>query len=146
LTRPRYLERHDHNGTTGQRLQADSRRAGRYELVEQPQRSGPRDGSTGRGLEVGRNVDAERSRCLGALQKNRLNTATVGNSMSNTENPVRVEFELAATEAWDLAQFLKRVGFKEFRDNAVDEDEAYRMRDAAARVARALAAKGFAPR
>ena len=66
--------------------------------------------------------------------------------MSNTENPVRVEFELAATEAWDLAQFLKRVGFKEFRDNAVDEDEAYRMRDAAARVARALADKGFAPR
>ena len=66
--------------------------------------------------------------------------------MTDTQKPIRVEFELAAQEAWDLAQFLKRVGFREFRINAADENEAYRMRDAAERVRRALAQIGFAPR
>jgi hypothetical protein len=66
--------------------------------------------------------------------------------VSEGAKPVRVEFELTALEAWDLAQFLKRVGFREFRVNAADEDEAYRMRDAAEHVRKALAAQGFAPR
>jgi hypothetical protein len=66
--------------------------------------------------------------------------------MTETQKPVRVEFELAAAEAWDLAQFLKRVGWQEFRVNAADDGEACRMRDAAARVRKALAEKGFAPR
>ena len=34
---------------------------------------------------------------------------------------------LTNQEAWDLAQFLKRVGYAEFRSNAVDDDETYRM-------------------
>lgn len=29
---------------------------------------------------------------------------------------------LTDQEAWDLAQFLKRVGYAEFRSNAVDDD------------------------
>lgn len=49
-------------------------------------------------------------------------------------------------EAWNLAQFLKRVGFSDFRTNAQDDDEAYAMRDAADRVRVALAEVGYAPR
>ena len=49
-------------------------------------------------------------------------------------------------EASGLTQFLKRVGWREFRENAVDGDEATRTRDAANRVRKALAEKGFAPR
>lgn len=67
-------------------------------------------------------------------------------NMTTTQKLVRVEFELTADDAWDLAQFLKRVGFQEFRVNAADDDEAYRMRDAANLVRKALAGKGFAPR
>ncbi len=39
---------------------------------------------------------------------------------------VEVQVLLSETEAWDLAQFLKRVGFDQFFVNAQDEDEAYR--------------------
>ena len=49
-------------------------------------------------------------------------------------------------EAWNLAQFFKRVGFSDFRTNAQDDTEAYAMRDAADRVAGALKAAGYAPR
>ena len=66
--------------------------------------------------------------------------------MARDEAPIQMEFELAAAEAWDLAQFLKRVGWREFRENAIDDDEATRMRDAANRVRKALAEKGFALR
>lgn len=45
-----------------------------------------------------------------------------------------------------LAQFLKRVGFAEMRQNAVDDVEAYIMRDALDRVRLALQAVGYAPR
>jgi hypothetical protein len=69
-----------------------------------------------------------------------------GCTMSEGQKRVRLEFELTAGEAWDFAQFLKRVGFREFRINAADEEEAYRMRDAAGRVREALAEIGFAPR
>lgn len=66
--------------------------------------------------------------------------------VTNSIKSVRVELELTADDAWDLAQFLKRVGFQEFRINAADDDEAYRMRDAANLVRKALAQSGFAPR
>ena len=39
---------------------------------------------------------------------------------------VEVQVRLSESEAWDLAQFLKRVGFDQFFVNAQDEDEAYR--------------------
>lgn len=53
---------------------------------------------------------------------------------------------LSDGEAWNLAQFFKRVGFSDFRNNAQDNDEAYAMRDAADRVAVALKEAGYAPR
>jgi hypothetical protein len=59
---------------------------------------------------------------------------------------VDVTVQLSETEAWDLAQFLKRVGFDQFYGNAQDTDEAYRMLFAAEKVRKALAEVGFAPR
>ena len=59
---------------------------------------------------------------------------------------VDVTVLLSETEAWDLAQFLKRVGFEQFYVNAQDPDEAYRMMFAAEKVRKALAEVGFAPR
>lgn len=54
--------------------------------------------------------------------------------------------QITEAQAWDLAQFLKRAGFSDYRSNAVDNDEAYRMIDAANRVQRALREAGFSPR
>jgi hypothetical protein len=59
------------------------------------------------------------------------------NTTAKKPKPVNPVVTLTDGEAYDLPQFLKRVGFSEFRSNAVDEDEAYRMRDAAGKVARA---------
>ena len=53
---------------------------------------------------------------------------------------------LTPPEALALAQFLKRVGWTEWRGNAIDDDEDYRMRGACERVQKALAEVGFAPR
>lgn len=62
------------------------------------------------------------------------------------EKTVTLAVELTDAQAWHLAQFLKRVGFSEFLSNAENEDEAYVMRDAAARVREALTDAGYAPR
>jgi len=48
------------------------------------------------------------------------------------------------TEA--LAQFVKRVGWSEWRQNAVDDDEAYRMKAAFDILQKALSEAGFTPR
>ena len=61
-------------------------------------------------------------------------------------NSVTVTIELTSQEALALAQFVKRVGWSEFRQNAVDDDEAYVIRDAVDRVAAGLAQVGYAPR
>ncbi|PIQ51427.1 MAG: hypothetical protein COW02_14940 [Comamonadaceae bacterium CG12_big_fil_rev_8_21_14_0_65_59_15] len=45
-----------------------------------------------------------------------------------------------------LAQFGKRVGFSEIRGNAVNDFEAYLIRDALDRVRIELANAGFSPR
>jgi len=55
---------------------------------------------------------------------------------------VQINEELAEA----LAQFVKRVGFSEFRQNAVDDVEAYTMRDAVDQVRKALQEAGYAPR
>jgi dissimilatory sulfite reductase (desulfoviridin) alpha/beta subunit len=55
---------------------------------------------------------------------------------------VQINEELAQA----LAQFVKRVGFSEFRQNAVDDVEAYTMRDAVDQVRKALEEVGYAPR
>ena len=58
----------------------------------------------------------------------------------------QVAFELNDELALALAQLVKRIGWTELRQNAVDDDEAYQMRQAVSAVARALAEAGFEPR
>lgn len=55
-------------------------------------------------------------------------------------------FFLDKAEALAMAQFVKRVGWSEIRQNAVDDDEAYQIRDALGRVSLALAERGYEPR
>ncbi len=54
--------------------------------------------------------------------------------------------ELSDAEADALAEFLKRVGWQEWRQNAVDDAEAAFMRAACDKVRHALGDAGFAPR
>jgi dissimilatory sulfite reductase (desulfoviridin) alpha/beta subunit len=63
-----------------------------------------------------------------------------------SERTLLIAVELSEIQAEALAQFVKRVGFSEFRQNAVDDAEAYTMRDAVDRVRKALGEAGYAPR
>ena len=54
--------------------------------------------------------------------------------------------ELTNAEAWGLAQLFKRLGWSEIRACAVDDAEAYEIRDAVAKVQRLLADAGINPR
>ena len=47
-----------------------------------------------------------------------------------TYDPARIQFELPGDEAWALAQFVKRVGWTEMRENAESEEETYLIRSA----------------
>lgn len=62
------------------------------------------------------------------------------------ETPVQLALELPEHQALALAQFMKRVGWSEWRANAVDDDEARVMRAACEALREVLAAAGFAPR
>ncbi|MDM5182215.1 hypothetical protein INH39_07585 [Massilia violaceinigra] len=57
-----------------------------------------------------------------------------------------IEVELPDDLAIALAEFLKRVGYDDYRTLAVDQQQAYEMRDAGEKVRAALADKGYAPR
>jgi hypothetical protein len=59
---------------------------------------------------------------------------------------VEITVTLADDQAWEFAQFLKRVSFREYRNNATCDDEAYRMMEAGELIRRALAEQGYAPR
>jgi hypothetical protein len=59
---------------------------------------------------------------------------------------VEITVTLTETEAWELAQFLKRVCFSDYRSHATSDDEAYHMIDAGERIRSALADQGYAPR
>ncbi len=59
---------------------------------------------------------------------------------------VIIEVELPDDLALALAQFLKRVGYNDYRELAVDQQQAYEMVDAGEKVRAALAEKGYAPR
>ena len=54
--------------------------------------------------------------------------------------------ELTDDQAYALAQFVKRCGWTEWRQNAVDDAEAYLIRDAFDQLARALRDGGYSPR
>lgn len=66
--------------------------------------------------------------------------------MLNQRSEISVTIEFTDQEAWDLAQFFKRVGFTDYRSNAIDDAEAYRMLDAAEKIRRALRDIGYEPR
>jgi hypothetical protein len=61
-------------------------------------------------------------------------------------NTVEITITLTETEAWELAQFLKRVCFSDFRSRATSDAEAYHMSEAGERIRRALAEQGYGPR
>jgi hypothetical protein len=62
------------------------------------------------------------------------------------EKSITLTTELTDAEALALAQFMKRVGFSEWRQNAIDDDEAYLMRDGCDKIASALVDVGYNPR
>jgi hypothetical protein len=55
---------------------------------------------------------------------------------------VQIDDQLAQA----LAQFIKRVSWSEMRQNAVDDAEAYDMRDGLDQVRKALQEAGYDPR
>ena len=54
--------------------------------------------------------------------------------------------DLLDDEAWAFAQFLKRVGYSDYRKLAASDQEAYEMQSAGEVLRRSLAAQGYAPR
>jgi len=63
-----------------------------------------------------------------------------------TDQLVSISVEFSRDQAWAFAQFLKRVGYSNYKTNAVDDDEAHLMLDAGEKVRGALADAGYAPR
>jgi hypothetical protein len=59
---------------------------------------------------------------------------------------VEIQVTLTDEQAWEYAQFLKRVCFSDYRDHATSDEEAYQMVNAGERIRRALAEQGYAPR
>lgn len=63
-----------------------------------------------------------------------------------TTNIQSIFVDLSKVEAEAFSEFLKRVGFAEFRSLAKTDQEAYAMQEAACKIAKGLAEKGFNPR
>ena len=63
-----------------------------------------------------------------------------------TQKTVLISLELPENQAIALAQFVKRVGWSEMRGCAVNDNEAYEIKDAVYVLQNALAEKGYAPR
>lgn len=59
---------------------------------------------------------------------------------------VTFPLELTDQEAEDLAQFLKRATFSDYRAKAESEEIAYRMQSVGEKVRALLAENGFSPR
>ena len=66
--------------------------------------------------------------------------------MSVNPGEICLSVSLSEQEAWDLAQFLKRAGFADFRSNAVDDEEAYRMMAVTEMIRTNLEVYGINPR
>lgn len=54
--------------------------------------------------------------------------------------------ELTIDQAWELAQMCKRLSYSTLRENAVDDEAAYTMREVLDALLAGLAAVGIAPR
>jgi hypothetical protein len=59
---------------------------------------------------------------------------------------IQIHVTMTDAQAWELAQFFKRVCFSDYRSCATSDAEAYLMRDAGEMIRRALAEHGYAPR
>jgi hypothetical protein len=59
---------------------------------------------------------------------------------------IEIDVMLTDEQAWQFAQFLKRVCYSDYRAHATSEAEAYRMVEAGERIRAALAEAGYAPR
>lgn len=57
-----------------------------------------------------------------------------------------IRLELNEEQACALAQFLKRVGYSDYRTLAASEQEAYAMQEAGEQLRTALAEQDIAPR
>ncbi len=66
--------------------------------------------------------------------------------MTVSSGEICLSVSLSEQEAWDLEQFLKRTGFADFRSQAVDDEEAYRMMAVAEKLKSNLAALSYVPR
>jgi hypothetical protein len=66
--------------------------------------------------------------------------------MAKNSGEICLSVSLSGQQAWDLAQFLKRTGFADFRSHAVDDEEACRMQNVAGKVRQSLKQLGYAPR
>lgn len=66
----------------------------------------------------------------------------------NTGKIVRLTVELTDAEAWEFAQFLKRVGHDDYQAlcESYNKEGPYRMLDAGEKIREALATRGYAPR
>lgn len=64
--------------------------------------------------------------------------------MSN--KTIQLSAELTDEQAWQFAQFLKRVSYHDYRELATDDYEARTMVEAGEILRRALAEVGYAPR
>ena len=63
-----------------------------------------------------------------------------------TRKDIEINITLTENQAWELAQFLKRACFSDYRGHATSDEEAYHMIDAGERIRSALADQGYAPR
>ena len=59
---------------------------------------------------------------------------------------VSITVNLETEQAIAFSQFLKRVTYGDYRNNATSDDEAYSMQSAGGEIKVALAKKGFEPR
>lgn len=66
--------------------------------------------------------------------------------MTSQQKVVVVTVELTPAEAECYAQFLKRVGWRDYRQNAIDDVEARVMQRAGDLLSLAFAKSGYAPR
>jgi cytochrome c len=65
--------------------------------------------------------------------------------MTKQKSEIIVTIEFTDQEAWDLAQFFKKVDFTDYRSNAIDEAEANRMLAAGEKSRKILALQGYQP-
>lgn len=59
---------------------------------------------------------------------------------------ITLTVEMNDEQAWQFAQFLKRISWHDYRELSTSDDEARTMIEAGELVRKALAEAGFAPR